>query len=639
MTTSAVVPSSAVKLRVLLVCMPWASLDMPSLALSTIRPLADASPDVESVSVRYGNLEWADHVLAASAGRIDEQAYDKIARGDYVAMGEWIFSSALYGPEPAEQTPFYRASAANGADPTDLAHAVQMYGLAPDFVRQLAREVVADAPHVVGLTSTFDQNIPSIALAAEIKRLDPGITVILGGANCDGVQGEALHRNFPALDHVVRGEAELVFPKLLQALSGAHGGSGPGADPVTATRLAAIPGLCWRTDDGTAVANRLGHTMVPMTKVPHPDFSDYFRAFHNCAAVREVLPKVQVEGGRGCWWGEKHHCTFCGLNGSLMTHRSKPAERVLAEISSAVQRHRVLDVVFADNILDMGYLKTLLPQLGELGWDLRMFFEVKSNLTYPQLQGLADSGVTQIQPGIENLSSRVLKLMRKGVSGWQNIRLLRDCRTLAIYPGWNLLYGFPGETEQDYDPLLRQLDNLTHLFPPERVGRIMLTRFSPYFDDPSLGMRNEGPSRLLSHVYRLPADELRDLVYIFDSADAGIPRDVAGALEEGVSRWQQSHPGARLVSLAEGDGLRIIDERRRGTSREHLLSDPVQVAAYRALLKGRSFRALLDQLRAATGVTPSEDAVRQLLDDWLELGLVFREGDHHVALATGLGYR
>lgn len=31
-----------------------------------------------------------------------------------------------------------------------------------------------------------------------------------------------------------------------------------------------------------------------------------------------------LEGARGCWWGEKHHCTFCGLNGSLMKFRSKP---------------------------------------------------------------------------------------------------------------------------------------------------------------------------------------------------------------------------------------------------------------------------------------------------------------------------
>ncbi|MFP8883829.1 RiPP maturation radical SAM C-methyltransferase [Streptomyces mangrovi] len=628
MTISTAVPRSGTRLRVLLVCMPWASLDMPSLALSTLQPIAAGSDAVESADVLYANLKWADHVHQASDGRIGEGVYDRIARGDYVAAGEWVFSSALYGLEDPEKTPFHRTAASEWAD---LPTAAEMYRTAPDFVRELARTVVAGNYDVIGLTSTFDQNIPSLALAQAVKDLAPEAITVLGGANCDGVQGAALHRNFPFLDYVVRGEAELVLPDLLGALAEETDESARGE------RLSAISGLCWRPDGREPATNQLGHAMVPMAHVPSPDFSAYFDAFAGTTAVRDVLPKVQVEGGRGCWWGEKHHCTFCGLNGSLMTHRSKPADRVLEEIKSAVERHRVLDIVFADNILDMRYLRELMPKLGELGWDLRMFFEVKSNLTYPQLRRLADGGVTQIQPGIENLSTRVLDLMRKGVTGWQNIRLLRDCRTLAIYPGWNLLYGFPGETHADYRPFLDQLAHLAHLFPPERVARIMLTRFSPYFDDPGLGLVNQGPSRLLSSVYRLPDEELKDLVYVFDSAEAGISQPLATELEEGIRAWQQSHAGARLVAIEEDAGLRIVDERKHGRAREHLLSDPVHTAVYRALLKGRSFAALMRRV-AEAGHTPAEESVRELLDSWYDHGLVYRDGDHHVALATGLGY-
>ncbi|WNO67453.1 RiPP maturation radical SAM C-methyltransferase [Streptomyces sp. AM2-3-1] len=619
------------KLRVLLVCMPWASLDMPSLALSTLLPIAADSDAVESVAVHYANLPWADYVQAESEGRIGAQDYDDIARGDNLAVGEWVFSSALYGLEEPEETAFHRAMSSQGVD---LAVPSEMYRLAPRFVRELARTVVEDGYDVVGLTSTFDQNIPSLALAQEIKKLNGGVQTVLGGANCDGVQGAALHRNFPFLDYVVRGEAELVLPKLLRSLAADRWAERD--DAGRRTELSKINGLCWRSEDDASVPNRLGHTMVPMAKVPAPDFSSYFDAFATTDVARDLHPKVQVEGGRGCWWGEKHHCTFCGLNGSLMTHRSKPAERVFEEIKDAVERHRVLDIVFADNILDMGYLKTLMPSLGELGWDLRMFFEVKSNLTYAQLRNLADAGVTQIQPGIENLSSRVLQLMRKGVTGWQNIRLLRDCRTLAIWPGWNLLYGFPGETAQDYEPLLDQLEHLVHLFPPERIMPIMLTRFSPYFDDPELGMVNQGPSKLLSTVYRLPDQELEELVYVFDSVKAGIPHDLAVRLEKGIDSWKRVHAGARLVAMEEGSGLRIVDE-RRDQPREFTLSNPWHVVAYKALLKGRSFKALGDRLRDAD-VHPGDDAVRELLDSWYGSGLVFRDQDHHVALATGLEY-
>ncbi|MFJ9444304.1 RiPP maturation radical SAM C-methyltransferase [Kitasatospora sp. NPDC101235] len=619
-------------LRVLFVCMPWASLDMPSLALSTLAPVAESADDVESVCVRYANLPWADYVRAESDGRIGAQEYDDIARGDNLALGEWVFSSALYGLEAPEETAFHRTMTDQGVD---LSLASEMYRLAPRFVRDLARSIVEGGYDVVGLTSTFDQNIPSLALAREIKRLNARVVTVLGGANCDGVQGAALHRNFPFLDYVVRGEAELVLPRLLRSL--AVDGIAERDEAGRRAALSKITGLCWRTAEGESVATPLGHTMVPMVKVPSPDFSAYFDALATAGVSDALHPKVQVEGGRGCWWGEKHHCTFCGLNGSLMTHRSKPADRVLAEIKDAVERHRVLDIVFADNILDMSYLKTLIPPLGELGWDLRMFFEVKSNLTYAQLRDLADAGVTQIQPGIENLSSRVLRLMRKGVTAWQNIRLLRDCRTLAIWPGWNLLYGFPGESPEDYEPLVEQLDHLVHLFPPERIMPIMLTRFSPYFDDPELGMVNRGPSQLLSTVYRLPEEELGELVYVFDSAPAGISPELAARMVKGIDAWKQAHVGARLVAMEEGAAIRIVDERRRERPREFTLRETWHVVAYRALLKGRSFKALGDRLRDA-GVHPGDEAVRELLGVWREAGLVFRDEDNHVALATGLEY-
>ncbi|MCE0447111.1 hypothetical protein LT493_30015 [Streptomyces tricolor] len=59
--------------------------------------------------------------------------------------------------------------------------------------------------------------------------------------------------------------------------------------------------------------------------------------------------------------GEKHHCTFCGLNGFAMAFRAKPGERLWAEIDRLVRRHRILDVVTVDNIIDMAYSATSCP--------------------------------------------------------------------------------------------------------------------------------------------------------------------------------------------------------------------------------------------------------------------------------------
>jgi hypothetical protein len=73
---------------------------------------------------------------------------------------------------------------------------LDLHRTAPEFIAELAERVVGTEPDLVGFTSTFQQNIPVLALARAIKRLAPRTLVAMGGANCDGAQGEALHRNF-----------------------------------------------------------------------------------------------------------------------------------------------------------------------------------------------------------------------------------------------------------------------------------------------------------------------------------------------------------------------------------------------------------------------------------------------------------
>jgi radical SAM superfamily enzyme YgiQ (UPF0313 family) len=79
-----------------------------------------------------------------------------------------------------------------------------------------------------------------------------------------------------------------------------------------------------------------------------------------------VLPRgarhqvwIPFESARGCWWGAKHHCTFCGLNGSAMRFRAKSPQRVLSELADLARRHHSFRFEAVDNILEPRYLKDL----------------------------------------------------------------------------------------------------------------------------------------------------------------------------------------------------------------------------------------------------------------------------------------
>jgi ribosomal peptide maturation radical SAM protein 1 len=418
---------------------------------------------------------------------------------------------------------------------------------------------------------------------------------------------------------VVRGEGEEAFPALLDALD-------RGAPPAD------IPGVCWWRD-GVSVANDESRHPLPPGRIPTPDYDDWFAHFEASPVERYVEPKLLLESARGCWWGAAHQCTFCGLNGSFIQFRSKPAQRTLAELTTLVTRHKVLDVIVVDNIIDQHYYTELLPAVAALDWDLRIHYEIKSNIKPEHVAALRDAHVVHVQPGVESLSTPVLRIMDKGVDAIQNVRALRDCESAELTTTWNWLYGFPGESAEHYLELIPQLHALVHLQPPQGADRIMLERFSPYFDRPALGFPRRRPAKIYQHVYALPESELADLVYLFDTEPVGIDEDVAGALRAAVDHWTKAYPDSTLLRLDEAGIIHIRDQRGGWREREHRIDDPVLVAAYRELEQGRSIPALCRRL-AADGFDLTESRATGWLTDLVEAGLVFHADDRYLALAT-----
>src|SRR5262249_21925757 len=158
--------------------------------------------------------------------------------------------------------------------------------------------------------------------------------------------------------------------------------------------------------------------------------------------------------------------------------------------------------------------RDLLPALAARNRSTQMFYEVKANLTNEQVEMLHEAGINRIQPGIESLSDHVLTLMRKGTTALKNIQLLKWCRQYGISADWNLLYGFPGETREDYREMMRLFPAIRFLGPPVAWGPVRMDRFSPYFDSPSqFGMQNVRPLAPYSHLYPFPEESLAKIAY------------------------------------------------------------------------------------------------------------------------------
>lgn len=603
--------------QVVLVSMPWANLTMPSIQLGTVQAIL-SSGGVESVTV-HGYVYFAAWLLERSRGGFTLKDYEVFSNQSVSGLGDAVFSSSARAGTLDWQA-YAQALGSNGI-PEFVMKARALSAEVGDFLDGLAERVLSHSPRVVGFSTTFSQNCPSAALATELKKRRPDLKVVFGGANCEGRMGPALMREFDCIDVCIKGQAEGTAVDVFSELA-EHGATGP------------RDGVCVRCQSGAIVDGGDSADSPDMNSIPCPDYAEYFTAIREVGLEERLRAAVTIpfETARGCWWGAKHHCIFCGLNGGTMNYRSKAPQVALAQLETLARRHEVLDFTIVDNIMDMDYLTSFLPSVVESGAQYSMYYEVKANLTRDQVRLMSESGITAVQPGIESLSSGVLKIMDKGATALQNIALLKWCREYGIRVDWNLLCGFPGEAAAEYERMARLIPYLVHLPQPSGVIPIRVDRFSPLHSRPEdFGFELE-PLPFYSHLYRNRDEHLRDLAYFFRVRG---PRDLTYVkpLSDAVDSWRRAQSGGRVPELTyrRGPDLLIVkDTRGSNDGEEHILRDSA-AALYLDMDAPRRLESLV---RSGRTYGVGAKTVETFLNNLIDLGLAVEENGRFLGLAT-----
>jgi ribosomal peptide maturation radical SAM protein 1 len=200
-----------------------------------------------------------------------------------------------------------------------------------------------------------------------------------------------------------------------------------------------------------------------------------------------------------------------------MKFRAKSSEQVAREMAYLSSRYDTARFRLVDNIIDMKYVENLFGRFAADHCDLDVFIETKSNLQMSQIRTLAVGGVKCMQPGLESLSLNQLQAMDKGVTPMQNIICLKWSYYYHVAVSWNILLGFPGETNDDYRRQIDLIPSLFHLHPPESTGKFWLQRFSPYYTKPhEYGVRITGPGTPYEYVYDARLVNLNKIAYDFE---------------------------------------------------------------------------------------------------------------------------
>ena len=591
--------------RIALIVMPFASVWYASIGVSLLQA-ALRQIDVDARIV-YLNTDFAE--------RIGVRDYDGVGLESppTALAGEWVFQDQAVTAGSAGSAfvqDVLMKRHLGSFDFIDLIRIGRVRDATSAFVADVANDPIWSAVDLVGFTTTFHQNVSAIRLAERLHDRFPDLPIVFGGANIESTMGVEMAKQFPWISAIFQGESEESFTRYIERLAGGH------VDPV-----------------GGETQIIVGESVANLDSLPVPSYRDFF-------ARREesTLPDgfaIPFETSRGCWWGERRHCTFCGLNAETMAYRSKTPTRAFDELVTLTQQGgnpSPAHIMVVDNILDYHYFDTLLPEIAASEIDFRLHFEVKANLKLSEVEVLSRAGVSHIQPGIESLSDNVLRLMRKGTTRLQNIQTLKWCAEHGIHVSWNYLYGFPGETIDDYVDAPEVFRLIEHLTPPEHHGRARADRFSPFFAEPeALGIDSLEPEPAYSLVYPALSPESVDaMAYHFRIRSSRIVADIDLLdFKQAIATWQQQR-SATLTARWTGSAMTVTD-RRSMTTRP----SPFEVAtdAARVLVALDRAGTVDDVVRHTSGLNPIQALqVESILADLMDHGLVLQKGSRYLSL-------
>jgi len=269
----------------------------------------------------------------------------------------------------------------------------------PWFKERLGMSLAENIPKVVGMSVNFlSQALCAFAMAGYLKRLVPGITLVLGGGLVTSwLRQPEWHSPFEGIiDHLVAGPGEAPFLAIL--------GERPDGDP------------------------------------PLPDY-DQLAPLPYLSPGR-VLPYA---ASSGCYW---RRCAFCPEKAEESRYQPIPATRATSQLKALTTTYRPKLLHLTDNALSPVLLKALTANPPGAPW--YGFVRITPHLAVPDFcRGLKRAGCVMLQIGLESGSQKVLDAFGKGVDLAMARKALSALKQADIATYVYLLFGTPWERKED----------------------------------------------------------------------------------------------------------------------------------------------------------------------------------------------
>jgi len=294
------------------------------------------------------------------------------------------------------------------------------------------RKIIDDfSPDIVGITSTTANIFNAFEIADICKEINKDPVVILGGIHATASTEHALSNK--NIDFTIRGEGEITFPELLEAIENKKD-------------FSKIKGIAYRKEGKVSITEPRP-LIQDLDSIPMPAYD--LLPMNKYNSVQASSGKIMtIISSRGC----PYQCIFCDVQAVFgRKYRFHSPQRVCREIKHLMKNYGIKEFHFKDSEF------TLLVDRTENICDLIIKERLKikwlcngrvNHVNLPLLKKMKMSGCKSITYGVESGDENILKTLKKAYTLEDVRRAFKSTKIAKIESTANIIIGNPGDTKE-----------------------------------------------------------------------------------------------------------------------------------------------------------------------------------------------